>query len=87
VLVWGLFPLGVFIGSFIHLGGRSGAILGGILGGILCCILFWSAPHWPGSNRLDERYQDKQATDNTVKRVQEAHIEDEIRHHGTMHRF
>jgi len=82
----GLIPLGVFAGSYIGVGGGTGAILGGILGGILCCFFFWSAPHWLGSDRPDEHYQvnnaDKQAMDNTVKSVQEAHIEDEIRQRG-----
>jgi len=89
----GLIPLGVFAGSFIHLGGGSGAILGGILGVILCCILFWSsAPHWPGSASLDELYMDnsdkkKQAIDNTVRSMREAQIEDDLRPRGIDHRF
>jgi hypothetical protein len=42
-----LIVLGVFVGSFISLGGHSGAILGGWIGGTLWCLLFWSAPRWP----------------------------------------
>ena len=81
----GLLPLGVFVGSYIHIGGGNGAILGGILGGILCCILFW------GSYSLDEQYQrsnnvNKQAIDQTVRSVQEAHLEDQIRSRAD-HRF
>jgi hypothetical protein len=88
----GLIPLGVFVGSYINIGGDNGAILSGILGGTLCCILFWSGPHWPGSYNLDEQHQvnnnvNKQAIDNTVKSVQEAHLEDQIRHRGLDHRF
>ncbi len=87
-----LIPLGIFVGSYISLGGGNGAILGGILGAILCCILFWSGPHWPSSYRLDEQYQvnnnvDKQALDNTVRSVQEAQLEDQIRYKGLDHSF
>ena len=82
----GLIPFGVFIGSFISIGGGSGAILGGILGGILYCIL-WFVPHWPGSDRLDEQAQvnnvDKQWIDNAVKGVQQAYIEEELRLRGS----
>lgn len=89
----GLIPLGVFIGSHISLGGGSAAILGGILGGILCCILFWSSwIHWPGSASLDELYQDdsekqKQALDETVSKMREVQIEDEIRYKGLQGRI
>jgi hypothetical protein len=87
-----LIPLGIFVGSYISLGGGNGAILGGILGGILCCILFWSGPHWLSSSSLDEQYQvnnnvDKQAIDNTVRSVQEAQLEDQIRYKGLDHPF
>ncbi len=84
----GLIPLGVFVGSFISLGGGSGALLGGVLGVILCCILFWSTwPHWQGSASLDELYQDnsdkkKQEIDNTVRSMRETQIEDDLRIRG-----
>jgi hypothetical protein len=85
----GLIPLGVFAGSLIRLGGGNAAILGGILGVILCCLLFWSAPRWLGSDKPGESYQannaDKQAIGNTVKSAQEAHIEDEIVLRGIDH--
>ena len=89
----GLIPLGVFVGSFIRLGGGSAAILGGLLGLLLCCILFWSSwPHWPGSARLDELYMDnsdkkKQAIDNTVRSMRNAHIENEERMRFLHRRF
>jgi len=89
----GLIPLCVFLGSFISLGGGNGAILGGILGVILCCMLFWSSwLHWPGSASLEELYQDdslkqKQAIDETVKKMREAQIEDEIRYRGLQGRI
>jgi hypothetical protein len=88
----GLIPLGVFVGSYISIGGGNGAILGGILGGTLCCILFWSGPHWPGSYSLDEQHQvnnnvNKQTIDNTVRSVQEAQVEDQIRYRGLNHRW
>src|SRR5690349_9436212 len=88
----GLIPFGVFVGSYINIGGGNGAILGGILGGILCCILFCSGPHWPGSYSLDEQHQvnnnvNKQAIDNTVRSVQEAQVEDQIRYRGLNHRW
>ena len=81
----GLIPLGVFIGSYISIGAGNAAILGGIFGGILCCILFWSGSHWSGSYSLDEQHQvnnnvNKQAIDNTLRSVQEAHIEGQIHH-------
>jgi hypothetical protein len=82
----GLIPLGVFAGSFISFGLGNGAILGGILGAILCCLLFWSAPHWLGSDRPDESYQInnavRQAIDTTDRSAQEAHNEDKIRQQG-----
>ena len=86
-----LIPLGIFVGSYISLGGGNGAILGGILGGILCCMLFWSSgPHWSSSNSLDEQYQvhnnvDKQAIDNTIRSMKEAQLEDQIRYKGLDH--
>lgn len=84
----GLIPLGVLVGSFISLGGGSGALLGGIVGVILCCMLFWSSwlwLHWPGSANLDELYQDNsdkkiQAINNTVRSMREAQIEDDLRY-------
>jgi hypothetical protein len=76
-----LIPLGVLIGSFISIGGGSVAIFGGILGGILCYILLYRL-HWRGSDSLNEQYQlnnvDEQSIENTVRSVNEAHIEDEI---------
>jgi hypothetical protein len=84
----GLIPLGVFVGSFISLGGGSAVILGGIVGVILCCILFWSsATHWPGSASREELYMDnsdkqKQAIDNTVRNMREVQIEDDLRIRG-----
>jgi len=84
----GLIPLGIFAGSLIRLGGGSAVILGGFLGVLLCCMLFWSsAPHWPGSASLDELYMDnsdkkKQAIDNTVRRMREAQVEDDLRIRG-----
>jgi len=84
----GLIPLGIFAGSLIRLGGGSAVILGGFLGVLLCCMLFWSsAPHWPGSSSLDELYMDnsdkkKQAIDNTVRRMREAQVEDDLRIRG-----
>jgi hypothetical protein len=89
----GLIPLGFFAGSFISIGVGSAAILGGILGLILCCMLFWSSwPHWQGSASLDELYMDnsdkkKQAIDNTVRRMREVQIEDELRIRGLDRRF
>lgn len=89
----GLIPLGVFVGSFIPLGEGNAALLGGMLGVILCCLLFWSAwPHWPGSASLDELYQDnsdkqKQAIDETVRRMREAQIDDNLRYRGLQRRF
>ena len=89
----GLIPLGVLVGSFISLGGGSAVILGGIVGVILCCMLFWSSwLHWPGSASLDELYTDnsdkqKQAIDNTVRRMREVQIEDELRIRGQGPRF
>jgi hypothetical protein len=68
----GLIPLGVFAGGFIRLGGGNAAILGGILGVILCCLLFWSAPRWLGSDRPGESSQ----ANNEVK---QALFKDEIR--------
>jgi len=84
----GLIPLGVFVGSFISLGGGSAVVLGGIVGVILCCMLFWSSwLHWPGSASLDALYMDnsdkeKQAIDNTVRSMREVQIEDELRIRG-----
>ena len=89
----GLIPLGVFVGSFISLGGGNGALLGGILGVILCCILFWSSwPHWLGSASLDELYLDnsdkkKEAIDNTVRSMREAQTEDDLRYRGLQGRI
>ena len=89
----GLIPLGVFVGSFISLGGGSAVILGGIVGVILCCMLFWSSwSHWPGSASLDELYMDnsdkkKQAIDNTVRSMREAQIEDDLRYRGLQGRI
>jgi len=89
----GLIPLGIFAGSFISLGGGNAAILGGILGVILCCMLFWSsAPHWPGSASLDELYMDnsdkkKQAIDNTVQRMREEKISNDLRARFRNYRF
>ena len=79
-----LIPLGVFVGSYISLGGGNGAILGGILGSVLCCVLLLSGQDGPGSSSLDEQYQvnnnvDQQAIDNTLRSVQEAHLEDQMR--------
>ncbi len=82
----GLIPFGVFLGSFVSLGGGNGAILGGIAGLILCCILFFSSwPHWTVSANLDELYMDtsdkqKQATDEMVRKMRETQINDEIRY-------
>ena len=86
----GLIPLGIFVGGFIHFGGGSAAILGGILGLILCCMLFWSS--WPGSANLDELYLDnsdkkKQEINNTVRRMRETQIEDDLRSRGLDHRL
>ena len=89
----GFIPLGVFVGSFISLGGGSAIILGGIVGVILCCMLFWSsAPHWPGSASLEELYMDnsdkkKQAIDNTVRSMREVQIEDDLRYRGLQGRI
>jgi hypothetical protein len=83
-----LIPLGVFVGSFISLGGGSAVILGGIVGVILCCMLVWSSwPHWLGSASLDELYMDnsdkkKETTDNTVRSMREVQIEDDLRIRG-----
>ncbi|HXX76966.1 MAG TPA: hypothetical protein VEI53_00620 [Ktedonobacteraceae bacterium] len=84
----GFIPIGVFVGSFISLGGGNGSILGGIAGIILCCILFFSSwPHWPRSASLDELYMDnsdkqKQATDEMVQRMREVQINDDLRYSG-----
>ena len=89
----GLIPLGVFIGSFIHLSGGNGAIPGGILGMLLCCILLWSFwPILPGSPNLDELYMDdsdkkKQAIDNTVQRMREDKISNDLRARARNHLF
>ena len=89
----GLIPLCGIAGSFISLGGGDGAILGGILGLILCCILIWSAwPHWPGTANLDELFLDnsdkqRQAIDDTVRRMREIQIEDDLRIRGYDRRF
>ncbi len=84
----GFIPLGVLVGSFVSLGGGNGAVLGGILGVILCCMLFWSSwPHLPGSASLDELYQDnsdkkKQEINNTLRKMREVQIEDDLRSRG-----
>jgi hypothetical protein len=89
----GLIPLGVLAGSFISLGGGSAAVLGGILGAIGCCLLFWSStPYWPGSASLDELYLDdsdqkKRAVDETVRRMRETQIEDDLHYRSSNHRF
>jgi hypothetical protein len=83
-----LIPLCVFVGSFISIGEGNGAVLGGILGVILCCILFWSFwPHLPGSASQDELYLDnsykkQQEIDDTVRKMREAQIEDDLRYRG-----
>lgn len=73
-----LIPLGIFVGSFIHLGRGTGAILGGIIGVILCCVLFW------GTYSLEEQHRvrdnvNKQAIDDALLRVQESSIADHMR--------
>ena len=89
----GLIPLGIFIGSFIHLGGGNGAILGCILGILLYCILCWSAwPRWLGITNLDELYMDnsdkkRQAIDEKLRSMREAQISDDLRAQGLHHRF
>ena len=81
----GLIPLCVYIGSLISLGAGNGAILGGILGIILCCILCFM-PHRLGSGRLNGPDQisreEQQRIDSTMRKIQQAHIEDEIRMGG-----
>lgn len=78
ILGLALIPLGIFIGSFIHLGRGTGAIIGGILGGVLCCVLFW------GSYSLDEQHRvsrnvNKEALDEKLLSVQEASMADHLR--------
>ena len=82
----GIIPLCVYIGSFISLGGGNGAILGGILGCILFGIL-WFRPRRSSSDGLDMQYQpgytEKQGIEDAVRRVHQAHIEEEIRMRGS----
>ncbi len=86
----GLIPLGVFVGSYITIGAGNGTIIGGIIGGFLWCVINWSGPKgnngfWPHTYSPDEQHQvnnnvNKQGIDNTVRSVEQAHIEDQIRH-------
>lgn len=87
-----LIPFCAFVGSTIPLGGGNGAIIGGILGVILCCMLFWSRPSWANTSNLEEQHQvnsnvDKEILDKTIRSVQQAAIENEIRRRGIHHQF
>ena len=79
----GLIPLGVFVGSLISIGEGSAAVLGGILGIVLCCILFWSGSRRRISYSREEQHQinsnvDKQAIENTMRSIREAHLETHV---------
>ncbi len=96
IVALGLIPLGIFIGSYISIGGGSAAILGGILGIILCCILIGSGRRrksgfWLGAETLDEQHRvynniNNQEIDKMLSSVREAHTEDQI-HHEIDRRF
>ncbi len=84
----GLIPLCIFIGGYIPIGDGNAAIIGGIIGCILCFIVIsygsrGKRAFWTRSNSLEEQHQvnnnvNKQAIDNTLRGVQEAHLLDEM---------
>ncbi len=76
----GLIALGVFVGSYISLGGGNGALLGGILGVLLYCLINWFGSRWSGSRGKSGFLPDSQeAIENTagLNSAQQALLEEQ----------